>query len=169
MELERSMTISPAWDKTHPDPAKNYGVNPCQLRMSVKGAYGVVQFVMSTAWNLEHVQNAHDNHKPDAHFTHLGCHPTGYDVGYHALSPQYEDQESLTAECEYLDGRPCYYDGSSLRAEDWKWMLISKGSDHIWEMLEAEYRARFFFDERDEEAEASIERERESHESQNGS
>lgn len=40
---------------------------------------------------------------------------TGFDVGYHSLEPQYEGQTKM--ECTMFG--ECYYDGSSLRADDW--------------------------------------------------
>lgn len=44
--------------------------------------------------------------------------------------------------CDYL-GAPCYCDGSAIRAEEWLNILISQGSDKIWEMMEVEYRHLF--------------------------
>jgi hypothetical protein len=46
-----------------------------------------------------------------------------------------------------LIGVPCYCDGSAMRAEEWFNILVSQGSDKIWEMMEAEYHD--LFDEKD--------------------
>jgi len=63
------------------------------------------------------------------------------DVGYHSTAPHYEGQ--TTMDCAFIEGR-CYYDGSSLMADDW-WNAV-KGypegearDDAIFRMLE-----RFF-------------------------
>ena len=64
----------------------------------------------------------------------------GADVGYHSPVPHYEGQICSQDSCSYLGGKPCYYDGSSLRAEEWvRDILIPKGSDGVWESLEQEY------------------------------
>lgn len=45
--------------------------------------------------------------------------------------------------CMWLGNKPCYSDGSGMRAETFLRVLISKGSDEIWKMLETEYHERF--------------------------
>lgn len=47
--------------------------------------------------------------------------------------------------CDIL-GAPCYYDGSTMRAEEWLTILIREGVGKIWEMLEAEYKELFHED-----------------------
>lgn len=43
----------------------------------------------------------------------------------------------------YLLGVPCYCDGSAIRAEDYRNIMVQKGDDAIWKMLEGEYKATF--------------------------
>lgn len=45
--------------------------------------------------------------------------------------------------CEYLDGKPCYYDGSSLNAEPVYHILLSQGSAGVWTYLEDYYKSTF--------------------------
>jgi hypothetical protein len=47
--------------------------------------------------------------------------------------------------CEWLNGKPCYYDGSSLRGEDDKVVenYLEYGDEWIWEYLEKYYRGLF--------------------------
>jgi hypothetical protein len=40
--------------------------------------------------------------------------------------------------CDWI-GVPCYSDGSAMEAERWMDILIEKGSDEIWKMLEKNY------------------------------
>lgn len=47
------------------------------------------------------------------------------------------------APCEYLNGKPCYYDGSSLNAEKYMDILISQGDEALWEALEKYYCETF--------------------------
>lgn len=44
--------------------------------------------------------------------------------------------------CEWL-GVPCYCDGSCMRAEDYMDILIRKGSEAIWKVLEKDYKDYF--------------------------
>jgi hypothetical protein len=45
--------------------------------------------------------------------------------------------------CRYLDGKPCYYDGSSLNAERIFDVLTAEGDEGVWRELEAYYHATF--------------------------
>lgn len=96
--------------------------------------------------------------------------PTGADVGYHSPKPMYDGQEPMGGTsiewvdgvafgkqmkvpeskptgtfdpCPYLDGQPCYYDGSGLAAKPMLELLIEKGSDAVWAALEARYHKLF--------------------------
>jgi len=142
--FERRTTITPAFDKRHKDPSKNYGIGSCELRMVLVGPLGATQFVAYTGWYLP--QNMMDVLERELAFREehggrLSLPMVGVDVGYHAPHPQYEGQESR--ECDLLPDGKCYYDGSGLRAEDWAAILVAEGSERIWAMLEEEYRERF--------------------------
>mgnify|MGYP001423315064 CR=1 FL=1 len=132
--LERRVEFSPAFDKRHVDPRKNYGVHGVDLRMYLIGPEGAVQFVLYTDWHLPHV---------DAELRAKGSRiqPTPADLGYHSRVPQYEDQASRD-DCHLLGG-PCYYDGSCLNAERIYDVLLREGSDGVWRELEAYYREIF--------------------------
>lgn len=135
---ERIWRIFPAFDKRHADPRKNYGIHGCELRMVLKGPLGATQFVLYTNWHLAHVQAELDT-KLQERFPHLSCHPTPADRGYHWRTPRYEGQ-SPQDNCEFLDGAPCFYDGSSLNAEITYKALLAGGSDAAWADLEEFYR-----------------------------
>ena len=142
-KLERITHISAAFDKRDPDPKKNYGIHGCELRMVLKGGRGAVQFLIYTNWQLPNVQKEMIEKHPRTADAELFFAPMAADVGYHSLKPQYEGQKSIIESCEYLNGKPCYYDGSGLRAEEWFKILVEKGSDVIWEMMEEEYHDLF--------------------------
>jgi hypothetical protein len=97
--------------------------------------------------------------------------PMAADLGYHSKFPMYEGQEPMgsvdlkvrinTAKegierfessrtptgtftpCPYLDGAPCYYDGSGLHAETVLAMLIEKGGEAVWEYMADCYHEQF--------------------------
>lgn len=56
--------------------------------------------------------------------------------------PVYEQTDDFHP-CKWLDGAPCYYDGSGLNAEPVFELLIEKGSDAVWEYLENYYEEVF--------------------------
>ena len=139
--MEKRITFSPAFHKIHEDPTKNYGVGSVTCRMVLTGDEGAVQFVFSLGMYLPQTYKYWESkglHNGSTHPDYMG-----YDVGYHSLTPQYEGQEIQSKSCEYLDGKPCYYDGSSLLAEEYMNIFVEKGEKAIWEMLEAEYKERF--------------------------
>ena len=130
--MERIIKLLPAWDKRSKEAGKNYGIHGVDLRMYLKGELGVVQFVLYTGWQLPHVQEEFKN-------TNYYSEPLPADVGYHSPKPMYEGQEVMSESCELLDGKPCYYDGSGLMAEDVYKILLTEGSDGVWKNLEERY------------------------------
>jgi hypothetical protein len=134
--MERLVTITAAFDKRHANPSKNYGVHGCELRMVLKGELGATQFVLYTGWMLPHVA---EEFKAKKYVNE----PMPADLGYHSPTPMYEGQEQINDSCEYLDGKPCYYDGSGLNAEPAFGVLLEGGSDALWGFLEEYYIERF--------------------------
>ena len=134
MELEKIVKFAPAFDRRSSDQKKDYGIGSMICWMILKGDNGAVQFVFNTNIYLPHV-------KEEFRKTRYDPQPGGWDVGYHSLTPRYDGQTSL--DCSLLETGKCYYDGSSLRAEEWFKILIEKGSAEIWKMLENEYKKLF--------------------------
>jgi len=143
VKLERIEETTDPFDKRHQDPKKNYGIGGEMKKMIAKGPAGAIQFVWSTGIQMPHVTNeCRDKYGAlSQHLLNLEK-PMGYDVGYHSLKPMYENHEHMGA-CPFLDGKDCYYDGSSLRADEWLKILQEKGKEAIWELLEKEYVVLF--------------------------
>lgn len=53
-----------------------------------------------------------------------------------------EDTGTFTP-CEWLDGKPCYYDGSGLAAQEYFKVLVTEGSEAVWKKLEEYYKETF--------------------------
>ena len=134
--MERIVQFTAAYDKRDPDPKKNYGIHGVNLQMVLRGTRGAVQFVLFTDWHLPHIRKK---------FEEKGYHPNSLpaDVGYHSPVPMYEGQEPITDACEFLDGKPCYYDGSGLAAYDMFDTLTREGDAGVWRELEAYYERTF--------------------------
>jgi hypothetical protein len=133
-KFKRKTIFLPAFDKRHADPKKNYGIHGVTCKMYLIGERGVVQFVFYTDWQLPHVRDEF------LHSPHGIRYPMATDIGYHSPIPMYEDQ--VKRDCSFIkDG--CYYDGSSLYAEEFLTLLIEKGSKAVWKKMKEYYRGVF--------------------------
>jgi len=148
-KFEKIVEFSPAFDKRHKNPKKNYGIGAVRIRFVLKGKKGAVQFLMGTNWFLPETVKEYKtkgvkelglvNLLNDEHDC-VGI--SGWDIGYHSKKPMYAGHESIDKNCPYTDGI-CYYDGSGLRAKDIPELLVRKGSDEIWKYLENYYLSTF--------------------------
>lgn len=134
--MERKIEIVPAFDRRN-DPKGNYGIHNAELRFYLIGPEGAIQFVVSTGWQLPHVQKELEGKAASL----LSAWAT--DIGYHSYIPRYEDQEPLTESCSLLGGKRCYYDGSSLNAEPIFNRMVAEGLDAVWEEMEKRYISTF--------------------------
>lgn len=133
-DFTRDVHVSQGFYLIRPDPHKNYGIGACRIFFNLIGPEGAVTFQVSTDWYpqraLDHLSN----------FPKLEQHqPMGVDLGYHAHKPQFEGQNSM--KCHLLG--TCYYDGSTLNAENWIEGFICGGTDWLWPKLEEYYRCVF--------------------------
>lgn len=139
--FEKITEVYPSYDKRDPNPKKNYGISSCKINFILKGNEGAVQFLIGTNWYIpsarEHINKFS---RTDSGYQKK---PDGWDLGYHSYKPMYEGHSLLAHACDILDGKPCYYDGSGLRAEEMIEDFIAGGTDWLWKRLEKEYNERF--------------------------
>ena len=76
-------------------------------------------------------------------YTHCIQRPLPADLGFHSPKPVYKGQRRSSNECQYLDGKPCYYDGSGLNAKRVFGILVKKGGEAVWKELEDYYKETF--------------------------
>lgn len=138
MKLERIIYFTPAYDKRPKAPGDpNYGIHGVTMSWYVTGGGQAVQFVTHTNWQLPEVQEELDA-KVSLQFPHLSCHPLPTDVGYHSSQPLYKGQTPIEADCKWTKG-PCYYNGSSLYAQNIFEILVREGHEAVWKKLEEEF------------------------------
>lgn len=144
-KLTRTVTFRAAYDKRHADPSKNCGIHGVEIRFVVSNEVGAVQFVLYTSWQLPHVTRElmGRHYAPSGGDPHWMERPMPADLGYHSPTPQYEGHTTASESCEYLGGRPCYYDGSSLAAERVFHVLLGEGDVGVWKLLEARHADQF--------------------------
>lgn len=137
----KEIKFGKSWDKRDPDPNKNYGIESQTLWFILKGPKGAIQFCMSTGCYIKAVVEE---------FREAGPYKGSYDplrqfardLGYHSPQPMYEGQKPMSNPCDVLGGT-CYYDGSTLQAEEPMEVLMAKGEDALWSFLMDEYNYRF--------------------------
>lgn len=136
--FEKIVTFRAAFDRRDPDPKKNYGIHGVEMRMVLRGPLGATQFLLYTGWMLPHVtEETWEKHAHDPYRLRLFTKPNPADRGYHWLTPQYEGAEMR--DCDLLPGGKCYYDGSSLNADETFQLLLTEGDAGVWKDLEDFY------------------------------
>lgn len=123
--------IQPAFDKRDPNPSKDYGIGSVKIRFVLRGEKGAVIFSCSTGMYLPQQvkEHGHDEWKK--------WQPMGYGVWYCTTTP-IEGVEPRK-NCENLDGKDCYGDGSCLASDEVMPILISEGSEGLWKKLKEYY------------------------------
>ena len=145
-EFERIVNVSKAYDRRSDTPSINYGISSCRISFILKKDDKAVQFMFGTDWYLpetiaEYKRIGNKNKTPPCNLRgENDCGVSGWDVGYHSPIPMYEGQEKRS--CNILEGE-CFYDGSSLRADENKEILIREGSEGVWKFLEKEWNMKF--------------------------
>lgn len=129
MQFEQVVFMTPAYDKRHEDPSRNYGIGGVRLFMVLKGPHGAVSFCLHTAWYL-----------PDVNIAPRAPMPAW--LGYHSPKPMHENQASRDDACQWI-GCQCYSDGSVGGAEKVFDALVANGSDGAWSELERYYHRVF--------------------------
>lgn len=143
--MKKDISFDPAFDKRNSDPNLDYGINGVIIRFILSGELGAVQFVLNTNWYLPHIQREFIKkaHYKDEVWLEVFLCPQPFDVGYHSPIPLYEKQKILSDSCPYLDGKPCYYEGSGLEAIKVFEILIKEGDAGVWKYLEEYYINKF--------------------------
>ncbi len=137
-KLKRIVEFTPAFDKRHSDPDKDYGIGCSTLRMVLKGPSGATQFVLMTGWFPE---AAIEEQKGTPAYEVL-TRPIPENLGYHSPVPMHRGQPK-TDSCDLLEQGYCYYDGSALGAEKVFKALLEEGDEGVWKILEEEYESVF--------------------------
>jgi hypothetical protein len=140
--FEKITKVRLPFDMRNPDPKKNYGIHGLDIWFVLKGPLGAVQYAVTFPVFLPHVRDELERKDP---VYSLLREIRGFDVGYHSPKPMYEGQSEM--ECEHLEGGKCFYDGSSLRSDEWTKEIFSTTGEPpekvLWAMLEADYFERF--------------------------
>lgn len=118
----------------------SHGCHGLNILFVSQGQEGAVQFLMFTGWIPQYAEQSSIGVRS---IRESGLHMMPADLGYHSKTPRYEGQNKIQEACEFCDGQPCYYDGSSLNANDAMYALVNGGDDALWRFLDAYYASVF--------------------------
>lgn len=143
-DFEKCIEFKAAFSKRDPDPKKDYGIHGVEAYFVLIGPAGAISFTLYTGWQLPEVVCSTEDAGLEGWrygkaLVEAGHYPMGATVSYHARV-QRGDAEVSQEHCEWLNGDPCYSDGTFI-ADDAFEALIRGGSDGIWEYLEGWYRS----------------------------
>lgn len=125
--MKREIKFTPAFDRTDPDPSKNFGIHCMEMDFILTGSDGAIVFIVLTGWNLPHVREK----------TSLEIKPRGALISYHSRRPIYG--ESIASDvCSYLGDSPCYSDATYL-VDDVFDLFVAEGEETVWKNLEQRY------------------------------
>lgn len=139
---ERIFNVKPAYDcigvqpcvhgsKTCiPGTSGSHGRHNAEMHMTVRGAGAEVSLAIGTGWDLPTAPERRDRD-----------YPRGYFVELHTARPRYEGQDGgpprPDGTCK--DWVACYMDAGYLMSDEPARLLVTKGSEAVWEWLENVY------------------------------
>lgn len=158
--MKHIVKFLPAWDRTDPDPKKNYGISDVEIRFWVIGDKGIVEYQLGTGWHLPHVVDRrleamkHNVYigKEDFLLRRWSSPAFSYDICYYSPVRVSEDdicwEEGVTI--VPVDWKPVFYGYRYEPEENGKYTtdyvyekFLTDGEDFLWKYLEDYYVAVF--------------------------
>ncbi len=133
--FEQIIKIGPAFDERH----KDKGIGACKMFMVLKGRQGAVTLLVNTGWFLPCTREW-----KEMWIERTGLdtwEPSGLCVSYCSPVKLYDWQEARE-NCDWL-GCACYGDTGYTMADDVFPLLLTKGSDAVFEWLKNYYHSVF--------------------------
>lgn len=130
--FEIDIQFSPGYNCELRGPGR-HGVCGMEIRWYLRGPKGVAQFAVYTDWIPGELRPGHGRPPVGYPPREPAQYPRGVDLGYHAIAPQYEEQESMG--CDLLPTGRCFYDGSGLNAVRLARRFTDEGEQAVWDEL----------------------------------
>lgn len=117
------------------------GVEGMVLHFRFHGPLGTTQFSMATGWVPGEVARSYPEKDHPSWARVCDMYPSGRDLGYHWLTPQWPGQEEYRRDdCPFVPGGQCYYDGSGRNADPVLAAFVDRGEPAVWRELVRYYR-----------------------------
>jgi hypothetical protein len=141
MTWQKWIETSPAWDKRSNLPRKNFGVSSASLFFYLKKVETnqTLEWVVDTAWYLPEIQKEWEENG-----TLFRPKPQGNQLCGHSrpvVTEASEGDDKIYDVCK-ITGGPCVGDCTYITQDLWD-ALLRKGSDGVWELLEAKHAEWF--------------------------
>lgn len=143
-ELQRIVRVRPAYDcivqpcgrnGCGERPGASHGRHNAEIHFILRSERAEIVLSVGTGWDLpETPRNMRSSHA-------LRDLPRGMGVDFHSADPQYDGQEPRIGDCQLW--RPCYNDVGFTMSDEPAELLVRKGSDAVWEWLEAKHQEHF--------------------------
>ncbi len=138
-EFERIISFRPGFKCTKTGP-NSHGRHCADLIFILKGVAGAIQFLIFTGWEEDSsIISSSSGPFISPNDKHMRVMPA--DIGCHSLMPLYDGQKPVDQKCPWVDYQPCYYDGSSLQAEEVYKILVKAGEEAMWSNMEDYYKS----------------------------
>lgn len=140
--FHRLVEIAPAYD--HVAEGNGGGIHGAEIGFVLLGDAGAVRFMLMTNWMLPETNER--IRREQQLVPRSLIEPLPADLGYHSRIPRRGAARPARKDCPYLDGAPCYYDGSGLNARPVFERLLREGDAGVWDALEKYYLDVFLTD-----------------------
>lgn len=145
--IGRTVHFEPGFDfiVNGPRDKAKFGRHGLSIRFLYKGDKGAIQFLVYTHWlpMINTGKEGLDWWKP-TYESHME--PMAADISYHSPVPLRDwqkEEEPTMKECSFLEGKPCYSDGSTLNADRYFAILRNDGEEALWAAMEEYYQDTF--------------------------
>lgn len=139
-EFEKKIEfIRPAWNKRDPDPRKDKGIGCVMMRMALIGPKGAISWSIFTGW---HLQKTWDEWEANGRHSKARDLAMGGGVTIHSPTQLY-DWDDTPATCDLLPEGKCFGDTGFLAGETFFEVLVEKGEDAVWALMEEWYADHF--------------------------
>lgn len=134
MDFKKTIRMFPAYDKRADDPTRNYGICCVRMLFVMQGEKGATSWSCHSGMYLPQQVVEHGN-DPWKRWQPM---PGGV---YYCSPIKRHDHQTGRDDCEWLDGKTCYGDGSMLAGDDVMKALLEEGSEGVWKKLEEFYNS----------------------------
>lgn len=131
MNFKRTITIYPGYDRR----ASGEGVHAAEIVFILQAEHGAITFAVQTDWIPKSAAEDR-NAKSPSRMLDFGVNPKPLDTVFHFDKPLYTAHQQEHTVCPYIPNNiSCYSVRRNELSESFRDVIISRGSDKLWEAL----------------------------------
>lgn len=146
-EFERRVTVKPAFERIHDDPARNFGICCALIRFALIGPGAAVSWEVFSGWYLPHVAQRLRKETAHERYGHgdrswMRCSLEGHGGAMCTHSPtQIFEHDPKGDKCDLLPGGRCFGDIGFLIGDDLFDVLVAGGDEALWKRMATIYES----------------------------